>query len=405
MFSSRERLLSAISHSEVDHVPFYQKFWQRKCLSSQKDSWKDQFERVRKTRKLGLDDTVGFEIPRAFSPEVKIVRRKENIPGESSAILFQEYHTSKGVLKQIVRRTNDWPFGDDVPIFTDYVVSRNRSKKYLVETIDDVEALSCLFSDLGSQQLRKFEDQVNQVKHFAEQNELLVECGATFTSPWIDGDSIFLGDGLHWLCGFENAVTLVRKNPDLVNRLLDVIADWNSNSIKLIAQVGGCDVIVHRGWYECFWSPKLYRSFLLPRIEKEIKLVHEAGAKYCYVMTSGIMPFLDLFTEMGVDILYGVDPVQGGADLKQVKSSIGDRVCIWGGVNSAVTLTGNTLGVEKAVEEAFRILAPGGGFILAAIDQLFDDTVWENFLTMISTWRKLANCPDATTTERQGTNL
>jgi len=342
-----------------------------------------------------LDDTVGFEIPRAFSPEVKIARRKETVPGESNAFLFQEYHTPKGVLKQIVRQTNDWPHGDMVPIFTDYVVPRGRSKKYLVETIEDVEAVSCLFSDLGSQQLRKFEDQVNRVRRFARENELLVECGATFTSEWIDGDSIFLGDGLHWLCGFENAVTLVRKNPDLVNRLLDVISDWNSRCIRLISRVGGCDVIVHRGWYECFWSPKLYRAFLLPRIKKEVDLVHEAGAKYCYVMTSGIMPFLDLFMEMGIDILYGIDPVQGGADLDQVKRTIGDRICIWGGVNSAVTLTGSTGGVEKAVEEAFRILAPGGGFILAAIDQLFDDTVWDNFLTMMRTWRKLANLPSS----------
>jgi uroporphyrinogen decarboxylase len=83
--------------------------------------------------------------------------------------------------------------------------------------------------------------------------------------------------------------------------------------------------------------------------------------------------------------------------LKQVKNVIGDRVCIWGGVNSAITLRGKKSDVERAVEEAFRILTPGGGFILAAIDSLFEDTVWENFLTMMSTWRNLANCPDATT--------
>jgi len=101
------------------------------------------------------------------------------------------------------------------------------------------------------------------------------------------------------------------------------------------------------------------------------------------------MPFLDLFKELGIDILYGVDPVQGGADLVRVKQVIGDKICIWGGVNSAVTLTGSKEGVEKAVQGAVRALAPGGGFILAAIDQLFEDTKWENFLTMIQTWRNL----------------
>jgi uroporphyrinogen-III decarboxylase len=107
------------------------------------------------------------------------------------------------------------------------------------------------------------------------------------------------------------------------------------------------------------------------------------------------MPFLDFFKELGIDILYGVDPVQGGADLKKVKETIGEEVCIWGGVNSAVTLTGNKEGVEKAVEEAVSVLAPGGSFILAAIDQLFEDTKWDNFMTMMQTWRRLTGASDA----------
>ena len=110
-------------------------------------------------------------------------------------------------------------------------------------------------------------------------------------------------------------------------------------------------------------------------------------------MSSNIMPFLDLFKELGIDILYGVDPVQGGADLKQVKQKIGSQVCIWGGVNSAFTLMGEKHAVEKAVEDAIGILAPGGGFMLGAIDQIFEDTKWENFLTMMQTWRKLTGAP------------
>jgi uroporphyrinogen-III decarboxylase len=273
------------------------------------------------------------------------------------------------------------------------VVPRGRSKKYLIENKEDVEALSCLFSQPDEKQLRAFEEQVNRTRGFAEENQLLTECGATFTSKWLDGDSIFLGDALHWLCGFENSVILARRNPDLMHDLLDVISDWSLQSIRLVTQLGGCDVIMHRGWYECFWSPKLYRTFLAPRIKKEVDLAHRAGAKFCYIMTYGLMPFLEILKEIGVDILYGVDPVQGNADLQKVKETLRGRICIWGGVNSAVTLTGNKQGVEKAVEEAFRILAPEGGFILAAIDQLFEDTKWDNFITMIQTWRRLSANP------------
>jgi len=386
--SSKDRLLAAINHTDVDHVPFCQKFWQRRYLSDQADGWRDQFERVTKTTRIGLDDTIGVDIPRTFSPEVKITRRKE-VSGESQAFLFQEYETPKGTLKQIVRQTTDWPHGDNVPIFTDYVVPRGRSKKYLVESMEDVDALTCLFSEPKEVQLRKFEAHVDQVRKFAKQNELLVECGATLASPeWIDGDSIFLGDALGWLCGLENSILLAAKNPDLLHRLLDVISGWSLQSIRLINQFGGCDMFVHRGWYEYYWSPKLYRRFLAPRIKKEVDLIHRAGAKYCYIMTTGITPLLDIFKELEIDILYGVDPVQGSADLKKTKETIGDRVCIWGGVNSAVTLAGNTRGVEKAVDDAVKILAPNGGFILGAIDTLYEDTIWGNFLAMLQAWRK-----------------
>ena len=384
--SSKERLLAAINHSEVDYVPFYQKFWHRKCLATRQDGWRDQFERVQRTIKLGLEDTVGFEIPRTFSPEIKISRRKET--SNDGVYLLQEYHTPKGSLSQVVRQTADWPHGDNIPIFTDYVVPRGRSRKYLVENINDVEILSCLFSQPG-RQLREFEEQVIRTRSFAEEHQLLTESGATFTSQWLDGDSLFLGDALHWLCGFENSVILVRKNPELIHRLLDVIAEWTLQSIRLIAQFGGCDVIMHRGWYECFWPPALYRTFLAPRIKKEVELAHRSGAKFCYIMTYGATPFLEILKEMGVDILYGVDPVQGNVNLQRVKETLRGRICVWGGVNSAVTLTGSEQGVEKAVEEAFRILAPDGGFILAAIDQLFEDTIWKNFMTMIDTWRRL----------------
>ena len=390
--TSRERLLAAFNHLDVDYVPFYQKFWHRGHLSTTEDGWNDQFERAQKVTRLGLEDTVGCEIPRAFSPDVKIRRHKEILPG-GIACLKQEYQTPRGSLTQIVHQTLDWPHGDNIPIFTDYVVPRARSKKYLVENLSDVEALASLFSYPDEAQLRRFEEHASKVKRFAEEKQLLIESGATFSSQWLDGDSIFLGDALHWLCGFENSVILARKNPELIHKLLDVILDWSLQSIKLTTEIGESDIIVHRGWYECFWSPNLYQTFLVPRIKKEVELTHRAGAKFCYIMTTGIMPFLEFFKEMGIDILYGVDPVQGNADLQKVKKSLGRRICIWGGVNSAVTLRGSKQGVYKAVDEAMRALNPDGGFVLAAVDQLFEDTVWDDFTAMIHRWRKLTGAP------------
>ena len=389
--SSRERVVCAIRHSEVDHVPLFFRWWSRRYLSSKEDAWRDQFERVKKTTALGLDDAVDFEPLRAFDAEVSIRVRKETVLGERYPLLHKEYRTPKGTLTQVACQTADWPHGDDIPIFTDFVVPRSRSKKYLVENVDDVEALSSLFSDPSERQLQASYEQANEARRFSAENGVILECGATYDGPWLDGSGLFLGDALAWLCGIENAIVMAHRQPDLLHRLLDTILEWNLRYIRLVSELGGSDLIVHRAWYESFWSPRLFRTFFAPRIKKEVDYAHRIGSKFCYIMTSGVMPLLGPLAEVGIDILYGIDPVQGGADLRQIKQRIGDRVCLWGGMNSAVTLgSGDRQDVETAVKDAIESLAPGGGFILAPIDQLFEDTRWENVLTMIETWHKLS---------------
>jgi len=200
-----------------------------------------------------------------------------------------------------------------------------------------------------------------------------------------------LGDALGWLCGIENSLLMAFKDPDLLHRILDTLLEWNMRYIRMVSEVGGADVIVHRGWYESsdFWSPRLYNTFFVPRIKSEIEAVHKAGIKFCYIMSTGMMPLLKEFREMDIDIFYGLDPVQGGADLGRAKREVGDEICLWGGVNSAVTLAhGNKQQIENAVTEAIRILGPCGGFILSAIDQLFEEIPWDNITTMVETWRR-----------------
>jgi hypothetical protein len=384
-------MMRAFDHAEVDHVPLLVRWWSRPYFSDKSDGWGDQFERVLKTTKLGLDDAVQFEPPRMLSPEVTARVRRQDDPGGRYPILSKEYYTPKGVLSQIVRKTDDWPHGDEIPIFTDFLVPRSRSEKYLVQTIEDVEALDALFTEPSEKLLRQAHEHADKARSFGEKNGILIESGTDYLGVWLDGSGLFLGDALGWLCGLENAIKFAYGKPELLHKLLDTILEWNLRHIRLVSELGGSDIIVHRAWYETFWSPRLFRTFFAPRIRKEIESVHRIGSKYCYVMTSGVMPLLESLAETDIDILYGIDPVQGGADLRQIKQRVGNRICLWGGMNSAVTLgSGRRSDVENAVTNAIETLAPGGGFVLAPVDQLFVDTRWENVLIMIEAWQRLA---------------
>jgi len=181
-------------------------------------------------------------------------------------------------------------------------------------------------------------------------------------------------------------------NQKLLEKLLKIISDWNIKRIKIYLEEG-IDLLIRRAWYEStdLWSPSLYRKLVFPLLKKEVDLTHEMGAKLGYIMTSGVMPLLDDLLKIGIDVLIGVDPVQGrGTNLKVLKEKVGGRICLWGGVNGPLTIErGTKEEVEDAVSKAISILGPEG-FILSPVDNVTEDQdiAWSNVKVMIETWRK-----------------
>jgi uroporphyrinogen-III decarboxylase len=193
-----------------------------------------------------------------------------------------------------------------------------------------------------------------------------------------------------WLMGVEGAVMAAMTEPGFFQELVDAIYALDRQRTELMLDVGGVDMVVQRGWYSSieFWSPKLFRRFVLPHLRDMATLAHQAGARFAYTMTMGVLPLAEQLVEAGVDLLYYVDPVQDKADLAEVKRAVGGKMAVAGGINSGVTLaSGSTEEIRQAVYTAVRTLGCGGGFILAPVDALFPDTPWSSVEAMIEAWR------------------
>jgi len=199
-----------------------------------------------------------------------------------------------------------------------------------------------------------------------------------------------LADMAAWLCGLQELVFLTADQPALVADLLRLIADWNLARMHVVL-AEGVDLWVRRGWYEgCdFWSPGQYRQFLLPHLKTEVETAHARGVKFGYIMTTGAMPLLDMILEAGVDVLLGVDPVQGGYDLQAVKAKARGRMCLWGGVNGSMVEASTPDQIRKTVKEALEILAPDNGFILTPVDGIYDtsDRTKRNLRHFVDAWK------------------
>lgn len=380
--SSRERLLLTINHKEPDYIPLFIGF-----LDYIPKYWSNQFQQAEELLALGVDEILTLRSPFGFHPNVKVKKWSETSPDEFHSLLVKEYHTPKGILRTVIRKTEDWPHGDDIPLFSDFSVPR--AKKHLISTNindKDLEKLPYLFWEPNSAQLDDFYENAKETKKFAGKYGLLIE-----------GEAGTAGDTAFWLCDVQDLLLTAVDNPLFVEKLLGIIHQFEMRRIQRVLDIG-VDVVVHRAWYETtdFWSPSLYRRFFVPLLGKEIELVHQAGAKFGYIMSTGIMPLLKDFLELGIDILIHVDPVQGKANLKEVKNKIGDRVCLQGGINSFLTIEqGTKKEIRQAVLNAVRTLGPGGGFILSPVDAIMQgrDKVWPNVLTMIEAWKEARKYP------------
>jgi len=407
--------LTAIKGEEPDHVPLYPWFfgfpvpqhlrWSQQGrevshwytmrlehIHTLPQPWdiEGDFSRVDRCLSTGLDDVLEVSVPWSVHPDVKVRDWKE--PPKASepyVLLCREYETPVGVLKHVVRKTEEeqgagWVIQPEEPqLFEDFNIPRG--VEHAVAGPADLEKLRYLLCEPTREQMAEFKDRMDRIKEFAEERGVMVQ-------SW----SAYGMDGIVWLCGAEGAIMMAMEEPSAFLELVDIMYNFDKRQTEIMLSIGGVDMIVQRGWYSStdFWSPALFRRFVLPRLKELVNMAHQAGALFAYVMTTGIMPLLDELKEAGIDLLYFVDPVQDDVDLGELKGRIGGEFAIAGGVNSGITLgRGKHDEIREAVHSAIRTLAPGGGFILSPVDALFPDTPWDSVQTMVDAWREVCDYP------------
>ena len=76
---------------------------------------------------------------------------------------------------------------------------------------------------------------------------------------------------------------------------------------------------------------------------------------------------------------------------KSLKKKAQRKICLWGGVNQALTIElGDEDGIKDAVEEAITVLGKDGGFILSPVENVIDisEVVWKKVIMFIEAWKE-----------------
>jgi hypothetical protein len=356
-------------------------------------SYRHQIEKVKQTLCLGLDDTLRLEQPLGWAEEY-VVEGVKNINTKIRSFFLENgqkeyiekvYYTAEGKLRTVVEKTADWPHGDDIPVFSDFNVSR--AKEFLVKSHEDLKKIKYLLGEPKREEYKEFKERARELRKAAQRLGVILEGGRTA-----------LGDCLVWLLGIQNMIYGSYDTPDLILELLDILYNWEEKRLQMIIDEG-IELLFHSAWYEItdFWTPDMYRKILKPKLSNLVKFTKQAGVKFAYIITKSYDELADDFLDLEFDCLYGADPIQGKADLSFLQKTFKGKICLWGGINSAVTLgRGSKEEIEKAVEDAIRMLAPGGGFVLFPVDQILPEVnPWDNIEILLKRWSEIGSYPIA----------
>ena len=393
--NSKERMLAALNYSEVDYIPcsfmlFFNLY--EKCNTED--------EYIEEQLRLGLDVYVhvghlnhSMHEEGILHPDVKY---SEWVEEEGGIKYFcRKLDTPKGPLKAMVKQHEGWPNENDFPIMKDWIVPR--AEEVLVKPEEDLEKIPYIFGPFKDEDIAKLREEASHMKKIAEKWGLLQVGGYKgYVKPDLQLDPGVMGcDAMAWLSGYVDIMVLSLTRPNIIKEYARIIHEWNVKQLEIYIEVTDADLIIRRAWYETteFWTPGAYRDIIFPFLKEEAELVHQAGKKYGYIITSAFVPILNDILDSGVDVLIGLDPEEGkGTDMKTVKQKFSEkRRTIWGGVSGAVTVeTGSKKETEKAVKRALELLGKGGGFILSPVDNVRENTLkaWENTHVFLDTWKR-----------------
>ena len=352
LMNSKERILCTLDRQETDRVPIAMR-----GLEPLDHLWggkKNLFERSRVLRdKFGIDDFLFLRHCWPYSKEVREEIEWDKWGENNDPLLISKYHTPAGTLSTRVVMTNDY-HAERLFLGADALMPR--SVERLIKELDDIQKLKYLLPNPSECDTAEWDSQMSSYVQFGREEGFPI--GLYIPS--------FSGFSMKNIGTTEIVMKAMDSDP-LVEGIFDAYLEWALQWIEYAATFEP-DVVYHSGYLEStdFWSPELFRKYFAPRQKKLSRKAHQCGMKYINYITTGINALIDDLSGLGIDALYGWDPVPpGDADIHKLKNVLGNEMVFWGGISPTMTIERGTAGqVREAVRELIDVFASDGGYIL-----------------------------------------
>ncbi|HEY83255.1 MAG TPA: hypothetical protein G4O01_08240 [Dehalococcoidia bacterium] len=186
------------------------------------------------------------------------------------------------------------------------------------------------------------------------------------------------------------------RDPDMVDRLNQIVSDYYRRYIKNLIDVGVDIIMETADWaftHGPMVSPKYTERFIIPVFREIVEYCHSRGVP-CLKHTDGnIWEIFDMIVATGVDGVHPIDPL-AGMDLGEAKAKYGDKVCLLGNVDCGNLLSwGTKEEVREAVKDCIRKAGKGGGYICMSSNSIHGAVSPENYAEMVRAIREYGRYP------------
>ena len=192
--------------------------------------------------------------------------------------------------------------------------------------------------------------------------------------------------------GMELLLADMILRPSLVHDLLDrILYEWNLPIIGQLLDLGVDGLYLGDDWGSkstLLFGATRWREFIKPRLSKCYDMAKQRGVLVGQHSDGNVLELLPDLIEIGVDIFNPVDPA--AYDPNDVKVAFGDRITLYGGIDSKKLPFWSPIDVAREVRDRADKLGRGGGYILQSSHTILDDVPDRNLVAYIEACHALA---------------
>jgi uroporphyrinogen decarboxylase len=221
-------------------------------------------------------------------------------------------------------------------------------------------------------------------------------CGATMDS------TIF--DKAWALRGMQQFLTDLLADPGFALALLEKVTQLQCKRYEcFLKQVGkyidviviGDDMGVQKG---PLIRPQLYRQMIKPFHKRLINVIRQnTDAKIHNHACGSIVELVEDYIELGIDVLNPMQVSATNMSPQNLKQRFSGRMAFWGGIDTQALLPhGQPEEIRQSVRETIQAMdGLGGGYVLGAVHNVQDDVPPENVWAMLDEAAKFSSVAQA----------